>query len=453
MAAANIDIVGQIGRDKDETVEAGITLLEIVPVVKAAMDAGAKELTLRILSPGGYLDQGNDIYNYFDSLKKAGIKINTTTLPDPATGRGLVGSIATKLFLVGDDRSIDPEKDDFFIHYPWMNPGPSDSGQLFDAANEALKAQEALTAFYCAVTKNTPEALTPFLDAETALTGKQAKEFGFATSFKKSTSNLLAKVKMTTANNKTLKEVFASLIGEITGKKPDANKGTEAYKLLAEKLKGKPYAAEVLALFDMGGKLKAQLKNKKGAIMADIAVTDQNGVGYVLDSDTITDLSQVMSSPTPVPIYLANPDGTPSATPAPDGDITTTDGNVITVSGGTVSNVKQSTDMENKALAAKIAALEKDNAEMKDGIKQMLEAFKANQTSTGALSAADVKKEVNDAIMVLKKEIGSNHVPMRTRAERNAKLKASIKNLSPVALKMRYPNGIPDDVKKILEED
>lgn len=109
--------------------------------------------------------------------------------------------------------------------------------------------------------------------------------------------------------------------------------------------------------------------------------------------------------------------------------------------------------MENKALAAKIAALEKDNAEMKSGIAQLLEAFKGSQTSAGMVSAAEVDKKVNEAVMALKKEISSTHVPQRTRAERNAKMKASIKNLSPVQLKMRYPHGIPDDVKKMLEED
>lgn len=414
-----IEIKGQIGRGKDEPVGAGITLLEIVPVVKTELDKGVKELLLGILSPGGYLEQGNDIYNYFDSLKAQGIKINTTTITDPATGRGLVGSIATKLYLLGEDRSIDPEKDDFFIHYPWMNPGPSDAQQLFESAEIALAEQEKLTEFYCKATNNTKEALAPFLSAETSLTGRQAKDFGFATSFKTNNivSNLLAKVKM--KNEKTLAQLFAGAIEKITGQKPVTP-------------------------------VKAQIKNKKGAVMADVQVTDAAGTGYFIDNDTVTDLSQVMSATEPCAIYLANPDGTPTTTPAPDGDITTGDGYVITVSKGVITNVKQSSDMENKALTAKLLALENEQKEIKVGIEKLIStietAFKA------PVSAEAVTKQINDTVLALKKEIGSNHVPKRTNQERMALVKSGLKGLSPIQLKMRYPNGVPAEVKKLLDE-
>lgn len=202
MKQAEINIIGQIGRIPGEAAEGTITLLEIVPKVRMAIDAGAEALLVGILSPGGYVDEGNAIYDYLMSLKKdrvengktvKGLTINTTTIPDPITGKGLVGSIATKPFLAGEERTVYPE-DDFFIHNPWMNPGPSDSKQLLDSAAAALKAEEELKAFYCAVTKNTPEALAPFMDAETSLTGTEAVKFGFATKLK-NRIRLLAMIK------------------------------------------------------------------------------------------------------------------------------------------------------------------------------------------------------------------------------------------------------------------
>lgn len=222
---------------------------------------------------------------------------------------------------------------------------------------------------------------------------------------------------------KTLKELVAETLAAIKGQKPV--KGIVKFVIKAS------------------GKLKS-----------DLNITDQAGVGYFIDNDAVIDPSDATGSP----VFLANPDGTPTTTPAPDGDITTADGLVISVSGGMVSAVKQATAMTSQQTAAKIAALEKNNTEilafqefMKTSMAALLEALKAKQPEV--ITANQLEAKLNERMLALKKEISSNHVPQRTKAERKSAEKTGLRALGPLALKMRYPKGIPSDVQKLLDEE
>lgn len=163
-----------IGSDYDEVgnIIPGVELLDVIAQVAKFPDT-TNAIEVRIKSPGGVVTVGDAIYDYLDSLKKKYV-VNTVQV-------GLLGSIATKIFMVGQDRKRDP-RFSFIIHNPWNNPGPGDSKYQADNLEGLLSTESALRKFYMGITGLTEEAISPLMDAETDISPEHSIALKFATS-------------------------------------------------------------------------------------------------------------------------------------------------------------------------------------------------------------------------------------------------------------------------------
>jgi ATP-dependent protease ClpP protease subunit len=170
----DIFIVGQIGSGQNESGQfvRGVELVDVIAQFRAIPE-NQKEITLVIDSPGGYVDTGDAIYNYLESKKAEGYTITCIQ-------RGTVGSIATKIFLAGNNRVVN-SAEQFFIHNPLVQNVTGDANVMQAVANQLQISKEKLLAFYAEKTGNNKEALEPLMDAETSLTADQAVALGFAT--------------------------------------------------------------------------------------------------------------------------------------------------------------------------------------------------------------------------------------------------------------------------------
>ena len=170
----DIFIIGQIGSGQDETGAfiRGVQLIDVISEFRAIPES-KKDITVVMDSPGGFVDEGDAIYNYLEAKKSEGYKITTFQ-------RGIVGSIATKIFMAGDTRIVnDSEK--FFIHNPLVQNISGDGNLMQKVANQLQQSKQRLLQFYVGKTGNNQEAIEPLMDAETSLTADQAVALGFAT--------------------------------------------------------------------------------------------------------------------------------------------------------------------------------------------------------------------------------------------------------------------------------
>ena len=192
-----IYIKGQIGSgyDENENIVRGVELIDVISQVQAY--GQPTELEVVIESPGGYVDVGDSIYSYLETLKSKGVKIKTK-------GKKIVGSIATKIFLVGEERELE-QNTEFFIHNPIVNPGFADANKLLSFADRVSKTEESLRKFYAEKTGTSEDALKPLMDVETSMNPEQAISLGFANKVTES-FEILAKIDM----NK-LRQVMANL--------------------------------------------------------------------------------------------------------------------------------------------------------------------------------------------------------------------------------------------------
>lgn len=182
----DIFITGQIGSGVDEN--GGFTRgVELIDVIAQVQSGDSKELRVIINSPGGFVEVGNSIYNYLEGLKSKGYKIKTVA-------DQLVGSIATKIFLVGDEREM-RDSSQFFIHNPAVDPGLSDANKLSSFAQRVSEVESDLRRFYAEKTGTEEDVLKPLMDVETSMSAEQAVSLGFATSIS-SEFQILAKVNM-----------------------------------------------------------------------------------------------------------------------------------------------------------------------------------------------------------------------------------------------------------------
>ena len=166
----NIYINGVIGTFLDEAgevLEKGVELIDVIMQVRNQPQATS--YTMYIDSPGGYVHTGYEIYDYLKGLNKP---INTV-------GQGIVGSMGTVLFMLGQKRTLKPNTD-FFIHLPQGGiDGSSHDIDLY--AKDMKETEKKLVKLYEEGTGLTAEAITPLLVKETMLTTDEAFKLGFTT--------------------------------------------------------------------------------------------------------------------------------------------------------------------------------------------------------------------------------------------------------------------------------
>jgi ATP-dependent protease ClpP protease subunit len=155
-----IYINGEIGLDT--------TLLDVIKQVKA--QSTSESFLVKIDSVGGYVDAGNDIYNY---LKNLSVPVTTYTTK--------AYSIASVIFMAGETRII-PEgcEGALMIHLPWME-AVGDYSTLNEYLSELKATEDSLVKFYSEAIQIDKETIHSLLKSETYLNATQAIELGFAT--------------------------------------------------------------------------------------------------------------------------------------------------------------------------------------------------------------------------------------------------------------------------------
>ncbi|MBC5836795.1 Clp protease ClpP [Flavobacterium muglaense] len=200
---------GVIGQDT--------TLLDVIKQVKNQSDS--TEFLVKIDSVGGYVDAGNDIYNY---LKNLSIPVTTYTTK--------AYSIASVIFMAGSTRIIPADAQDaLMIHLPWME-AVGDYSTLSDHLNELKATEDKLVKFYSEATGIDKDTIHSLLKSETYLSAEQAKDFGFATEL----SIQQKAVAMLTLNNNN-KEIKESLMNKLE-RKIDSIMNLLTGKIKAEKV-------------------------------------------------------------------------------------------------------------------------------------------------------------------------------------------------------------------------
>lgn len=187
------------------------------------LDADVSHINVHINSGGGSVDEGFAIY---DKLVASPYQITTI-------GEGMVGSIATVVYLAGDTRKIF-KNSRFFIHNPRLpfaeDIQQKDAQQLADQ----LKIEEdRVVNFYVEKTGKSADILKPFMDKETSFTSQEAVDMGFVTeiigkeSQNKKEYKLVAYTKNSQIKNDTMKKEdqiswFKKIENMIAGLKPQA---------------------------------------------------------------------------------------------------------------------------------------------------------------------------------------------------------------------------------------
>ena len=258
-----INIVGIIGQD--------VSLLD---VVRQTVDPQPEAYIVNINSPGGYVKDGFEIYNYLKSLN----------VPIITRGYGEVMSIATVIFMAGNVREIE-ENTKFLIHKVavTMPDMALNESQLFELAELIKDDEKQILKFYKDNSVLNESAFKMLMEKETTIPTQDLLTFGIVHNIIKTEMD-----KVTVAKNGVVNAMLkAGLI------KP-ANLSVE----LAD-----------------GQRL------------------------FVYTEDGEVEGKQVV---------LADSEGNPTETPAPDGDHALQDGRIVTVSGGVITGVRQAENMEKK---------------------------------------------------------------------------------------------------------
>jgi len=165
----HIYIYGEIANFKNkESSEYGVvSLSSVVNAVNSQKDA--EEFIVHIHSVGGDVYEGLAIYDFLNSLDK---KVTTVN-------EGLTASIATVVYLAGDERQATPNSQ-LFIHNAWtMTVGDAD--ELAKQSEGLRKYNELISDIYVSKTNLTKEESLSLMKVETEFNSDEQIEKGFAT--------------------------------------------------------------------------------------------------------------------------------------------------------------------------------------------------------------------------------------------------------------------------------
>ncbi len=135
--------------------------------------ADGKDIKVRIRSMGGDVQTGFDIYNELRRYAKDnGAKVQTL-------GEGFVASIATVIFLAGDERIL-TENTQPFVHNAWTY-SEGDSKELLRVAANLEECNQRIAGHYALHTDLTKDEALELMKNETSITPEEAKVMRFAT--------------------------------------------------------------------------------------------------------------------------------------------------------------------------------------------------------------------------------------------------------------------------------
>lgn len=156
--------------------------------------AEGKDILVKIRSFGGDVETGFTIYNELRRYAKEN-NAKVTTL-----GEGQVASIATVIFLAGDERILTGHTEPF-IHNAWTY-SEGDSKQLIRVANDLDKCNKMIAEHYSLHTNLTTEEALELMGSETSLKAEEAVAIRFATSVEEIFRPLALKRFINKNNNK-----------------------------------------------------------------------------------------------------------------------------------------------------------------------------------------------------------------------------------------------------------
>lgn len=156
-----INIIGVIGED--------VLLQHVIQQVKE--QPKATEFTVYINSIGGAVSVGFDIYDYLRGLGK----------PIKTVGLANVMSIATVIFLAGDEREVQSNTE-FMIHLPMLlDDAPKRAKELRSDAREMAKIERDIINFYEDNTLLERNELAAMMSNDVFLSPDELFAFGFTT--------------------------------------------------------------------------------------------------------------------------------------------------------------------------------------------------------------------------------------------------------------------------------
>lgn len=334
MTQGHIYVYGVISPDQDDNVSqyGEVNIKDINNQLNNNKEAD--ELIVHINSLGGDVYEG---YAIHDILRATGKKIITQA-------EGLVASIATVVYLSGDERLI-TDNSELMIHNPWgITSGDSATVQKY--ADSLSKEENKLATFYAKKTGGDVEEIKAMMQEETYLTADEAISKGFATG-KASQIKAVAKLSINHKNEtKMRKDEVQALI--------NASLDPEKNPRFWERLK---------ALFSPKNEITKQDSTGKELKFPDLSEGDEPQVG-----DTVT------------------VDGQPA-----EGEFIMPDGTVYKCEEGKITEIVapaiEPEPSENEEIAALQSKLKQKDREFKALAKEFKE-FKASIETDPGIKAA-----------------------------------------------------------------
>ena len=222
---AQIYLIGPVGIFADDQGNSeGFTIDSVIAQVQAFKGQDISRFNFKMKGPGGYVDEGESIFNYMNSLRSDIVSISTEQIGD-------IGSIMTKLFLAaspakGEQRLVD-KKYKFMIHNPWGG-AEGNAADLIKYGEELDGIENSMRKFYAEETGITEDGLKSLMDKESEMSAETAVALGFATGYvgaivqNKVIAMFNHKSNTMSKEHKTLLEKIKSLISEAKGDKPTA---------------------------------------------------------------------------------------------------------------------------------------------------------------------------------------------------------------------------------------
>lgn len=339
MKIAKLNIEGYIGGSDMVSLFSGAETFNLAALKRFldTLESDVTDIHVYINSGGGSVVEGWAIY---DKLKTSGKKITTI-------GEGMVGSIATIIFMAGEYRKLH-ENSRFFIHNPYWQPDsptPMEADDLISLGESLQAEQKKILYFYSAQTGKAVEELEPLMQKATDLTSTQAIELGFANEI------------ISTSVNYTPYKLVAFV--DTKENKPKQTKMNKTENSVSWIKRGFTKLAAMINGVTLN--MEMPVKDAEG-----------NEVLLYVESETEDLVGK--------PAYLLDAEGNENA--APNGDYTDANGRVIKVAEGVVAEVVEpqakveETKPSIEELTAKIAELE----ETKANLTSELESVKAEKT-------------------------------------------------------------------------
>ena len=328
MKIAKLNIEGYIGGADIVSLFSGEETFNLSKYKKFrdSLEDDVTDIHVFINSGGGSVVEGWAIY---DALKTSGKTITTI-------GEGMVGSIATIIYMAGTTRKLH-ENSKFFIHNPYWQPteaSPMEGDALINLGEDLKKEQQKILDFYANQTGTSIESIKPLMQKATDLTSAEAVNMGFATEIISSSANYYKYQLVAYVEPKKVEQTIKKQTME--------NKTNDSW--ISRKL------TKLAALIN-GVTLNMEMPVKD---------SDGNDVTLFIESET-EDLTGKAA-------YLIDAEG--NQTTAPNGDYTDAEGRTIKVVGGLVTEVVAKAKETNETaltieeLNAKIAELENANTSL-----------------------------------------------------------------------------------------